>query len=240
MRLVLWNVFLIVSLCFKVWFGHFYGWIFYLLISKRYYRYLTNQRNNCQVENIALLTKFCDLDIGAIGRKGFYSLITNPVSPISERYWARKLGTEFPKEAWVLCFTCTYESRLQILQWKILMNIYPTAIILSRMKVKPSEKCELCNVSETIDHFFYLCPSRKKLWNKVEITISFIYAKCFLLTWKDAIIGVFSSDRFSKEEIKTINFIILLAKLSISKSVYGSQQDPCIIFENELTVRKIV
>lgn len=201
---------------------------------------LTINRNNSPEDDIAVLTKFCDLDVGTIGRKGFYSLLTDPVSPISESYWARKLGTEFPKEAWSLCFTCTYESRLQVLQWKILMNIFPTAIILSRMKIKPSENCEYCNVRESINHFFFFCPTRKKLWNKVENTISFLFAKRHKLTWKDAIIGVFSSDLFGKQEIKTINTIILLAKLSISKSVYGSKQEPCIIFENELMIRKII
>ena len=201
---------------------------------------LFNERNSCPDNNITNLTKFCDIDSGTIGRKGFYSLLSHPVTPNSELYWARKIGNDFPKEVWLIPFNCTIESRLHVLQWKILVNIFPTAIILSKMKIKPSENCESCDARETIDHFFFFCSKRKKIWNLVESNILYLLSKRLKLTWQDAILGVLPSDRYSKQELKTINIIILLAKLSISKSEYGSKQDPCIILENELSVRGIM
>ena len=154
-------------------------------------------------------------------------------------YWARKIGYDFPKEVWLIPFNCTIESRLHVLQWKILVNIFPTAIILHKMKIKQSENCESCDARETVDHFFF-CSKRRRIWSLVENNIQYLFSKRLELTWKDAILGVLPSDRYTKQELKTINMIILLAKLSISKSQYGPKQDQCIIFENELSIRGIM
>ena len=201
---------------------------------------LTNNSSDSREENTTRLLKFQDMEIGSIGRKGFYQLLNPPESPLSEIYWSRRLGFQFPKHFWSLSFNSTKDSRLQTLQWKILMNIYPTAIILSKMNITSTDRCELCNIRETIDHFFFHCPKREKLWKLVESHISFIFSRQFQITWSKALLGVAADEGFKKDGIKLINYIILLAKQAISKSVYGSHQDPCIILENELRARKII
>ena len=195
---------------------------------------------NSPEENKAILTKFQDLEIGSIGRKSFYSLLNPPEPPLSEIYWSRRLGYPFPKTFWLLPFKSTNDSRLQVLQWKILMNIYPTAIFLSKLKIKTSDRCDVCNVRETVEHFFYYCIKRKKLWNLVERYISVYFSKNFQVTWSEAILGVMAIDGCKKEDLNAINTIFFLAKQSVSKSVYGSHLDPCVIFENELRNRKLI
>ena len=108
------------------------------------------------------------------------------------------------------------------------------------MKIRSSDKCVQCNVTETIEHFFYYCSRRKKIWEYVSNTISFLFSRRIQITWEKAILGIVSEDGFSKNEMKLINNILLIAKLAISKSEYGSKQDACIILENELILRKIL
>ena len=189
---------------------------------------------------IAKQLKFKYAYLGSIGRKGFYNLLVPKETPISEMYWSRKLGYEFPKIMWSLPFIATIESRLQVLQWKILINIYPTAILLSKMKIKSSGRCDTCNSLETVEHFFYFCLKRKKLWDYVSNIIVMKFSKRFAITWEKAILGVIAESGFNKAEIRTINNIFLIAKMSISKSEYGTKQDSCIVMEQELRRRKLL
>ena len=108
------------------------------------------------------------------------------------------------------------------------------------MKIKSSEICQECKTRETIEHFFYFCTRRTKLWKHVEKLIFLYLSRRVQIKWTDAIFGIETLDGFCKREILIINIIIMLAKFSVSKSVYGSQQDPCIILENEISIRKII
>ena len=186
------------------------------------------------------LLKFRDYEIGSIGRKQFYNILNNPNTPLSEEYWSRKMGSEFSKNLWSLPFLSTKEVRLQTLQWKILMNIYPTASILYKMKIKQTDKCDVCKNLETIDHFFFLCSKRKKLWDYVGNIIFSLISRRIVITWEKAILGILSEHGLNKEQIKLVNFIFIIAKLVISKSEYGMKQDLCILMENELRLRKIL
>ena len=100
--------------------------------------------------NFTYLTRFRDEEVGSIGRKSFYTMLSPNESPVIELFWARKLGYPFPKQAWLIPYKSTDESRLQVLQWKILMNIYPSASTLAKMNIKSSDKCEDCGITETL------------------------------------------------------------------------------------------
>ena len=192
------------------------------------------------VNDIADHLKFRDYEIGSIGRKHFYNILNPPATPLGEWYWSRKMNNEFSKGLWLLPFISTHEVRLQTLQWKILMNIYPTASILSKMKIKPTDKCDVCKSIETIDHFFFLCAKRRKLWEYVNNILLSLFSRRIVITWEKAVLGILSEHGLNKKEIKLINLILLIAKLVISKTEYGVRQDPCILMENELRLRKIL
>ena len=49
------------------------------------------------------------------------------------------------------------EARLQLLHFKILHNIYPTNILLHKMKIKDSALCDHCKVHDFIEQFFFKC-----------------------------------------------------------------------------------
>ena len=64
--------------------------------------------------------------------------------------------------------TASKESRLRLLYFKILNNIYPTNILLSKMKIKTSDKCEYCKTHDLIEHFFFHCKRLEGFWKCVE------------------------------------------------------------------------
>ena len=167
-------------------------------------------------------------------------LIKSSEPPTVENWWSRRLNSDFNQQCWALPFQVTKETRLQALQWKILMNIYPTAITLNRMKINNSDQCMHCNSRDTIEHFFFLCPKLSRFWIYVENTISFHVNHRISLQWKDAILGVTSHDSLSRQKLNLFNLILLISKLSVSKYKYGSRQDPCVILEHELRIRNIM
>ena len=182
---------------------------------------------------------FCDTEVGEIGRKGFYHLLLHPEEPHVEQYWSRKMLVPFDKGFWLNAINATKETRLRILHWKILMNLYPTSIILKRMKLRNSDLCQICNVQDTMEHFFFSCSLVNKVWVHVNNIINIVLGHRNNVDWKSALFGFLSIRDASKQKIKLINLIILLAKLSISKAKYGKQRDPYLILENELRIREI-
>ena len=182
---------------------------------------------------------FNDEEVGKIGRRGFYHMINTSEENHAEMYWTRKLGYQFSKAFWLIAFNSTIETRLQMIHYKIITKLYPTAILLEKMNIRSSSLCQKCKVEDSIVHFFYQCQVVKKLWKQVNSNINIITGQKFTLTWEHAILGVLEIKGVSKRKIKVINLIILLAKLSISKSKYGSEINPHIIYENELNYRKL-
>ena len=138
----------------------------------------------------------------------------------------------------MVAFDSTIETRLQILHWKIVMNIYPTSIILSKMKIRNSDLCEHCRVRDTLEHFFFHCALLDKLWSDVDNMITAVVGQRIDLSWDKALFGVLAP-RDINSNVRKINLIILLAKLAVSKSKYGSGLEPSLIFENELRLRNI-
>ena len=183
--------------------------------------------------------KFCDIEVGDIGRKGFYHIIMQPAEPLVEKYWSRKMLLPFDKGLWLTAINATKETRLRILHWKILMNLYPTCIVLRRMKLRNSDLCQNCNVQDTMEHFFFSCSLVYKVWVHVNNLINILLGHRKNVDWKSAMFGFLSIEGATKRKINRINLIILLAKLSISKAKYGKQRDPYLILENELNIRQM-
>ena len=183
---------------------------------------------------------FSDIEITNFGRRDFYHMLNKSNGHHSELYWSRKLESSFAKQNWLVAFRSSKETRLRVLQWKILTCTYPTSILLSKMRIRSSELCQTCKVRENLEHFFFFCKDVRKLWTQVQKYIQVTIDQSFRLSWEHAIFGILSIKGISEKKIRVVNQYILLAKLSISKMKYGKVTDPCLVFENELTLRKLI
>ena len=172
-----------------------------------------------------------------LNRKIMYSLIMKNEEPTRvEQFWSKKNIT-LDKKHWLMPFKCTKETRLHILQWKILHNIYPTAIMLNKMGVVDSINCKTCGVTEFSEHFFFQCNSTRQLWEEVEKTILYTQGVNIKLDITQVMTGYYNKSKSSEETIDKINHIILIAKMVISKAKYGKTRNMALLLQHELYVR---
>ncbi len=144
------------------------------------------------------------------------------IKNVVNRTWVKKYGLIATEEnTWLIARKCTKEVRLQLLHWKILHHIYPTRILLKKMKITNDEYCTECNVIETIEHFYFHCKIVRKLWEKVQ---SDLHHKK-VISEQDCILG----NLCCNED----NLFILIAKVCISKFKYGEYKNLLILYENE-------
>jgi hypothetical protein len=159
---------------------------------------------------------FCNKNILTAREFRMHLVRENNAKPCSEMFWKRKFNIEFDKKLWLLPFVSTQETRLRVLQWKLLHNIYPTNILLSKMKIVDNNKCTYCrDVVDFIEHFFYECPKSRELWKKVE---QLMYVELDLdidLNIHDVLFGL-KRNGMTEMQILKINHIILIAKMCIS------------------------
>ena len=116
--------------------------------------------DGCDTVDIELsdLPSFCNRKINSVKdfRKAVISM--HDSVPCANGFWHRKFGTEIDKYIWSLPAVVTKETRLRDLQWKLLHNIYPTNILLCKMKVRDDQMCSYCyDVVDYIQHFFFDC-----------------------------------------------------------------------------------
>ena len=183
---------------------------------------------------------FKNHEIDSLSRRKIYQILQTEEKCYCEKMWENKFENKICDFTWSNIFTCTKETKLQDFQWKIVHNIFPTNILLNRMGIKNTEKCETCGVTEYVEHMFYECKRIENFWNKVESLIKIKFDKNIKLDKINVILGIEQDERynkFTKREVFAINEILIIAKLSISKSkVYDTNIE--ITFERELKLRK--
>ena len=181
-----------------------------------------------------------NLEVEDTSRKKLLQLITSPEIPYVENSWKRKFDENFDRRYWILPFNCTKETKLQIMQWKILHEIYPSNILLTKMKIKSSEKCELCGERDTLIHFFYECIKVENVWKEIEKLTFQKTGQSIALSAKIVLLGVVPSKNVTKKMSRTINLLILIGKHVISKGKYGNIKKFSLILEYELLARSLI
>ena len=163
-------------------------------------------------------------------------------TPCASRFWMNKLQLKLDKSVWETPRLCTRETRLRVLQWKILHNIYPTNIMLNKMRVKENNKCSYCTDEvDFIEHFYFYCPVVFSFWGYISQHILAEYNVRCALSAPKALFGIQRDELIDKLTLKKINHIILLAKMCISiyKKKPQSQLPLPWIFENQKRIRKV-
>ena len=163
------------------------------------------------------------------------------VEPCSSRFWENKLNISISKDIWNIPISSTKESRLRELQWKILHNIYPTNILLTKMGLKHSNICSFCDNSiDFIEHFFYYCSKIKDIWTYVSDYFQSFFDIRITLNVKHVLIGIADKAELNlnQEQLVVLNHLVLIGKMCISKYKYGTPINLRIMFEKEMLLRK--
>jgi hypothetical protein len=158
------------------------------------------------------------------------------VQPCSIHFWHQKYGIHIRDTHWAVATKCTKEERLKLLHWKILHNIYPTNILLYKMGIKTSIRCETCGEDDYIEHFFWHCRVAKKVWCHCINYITKSTGSPISLEETDIIFG-YSTDQLNARS-RFVNHVLLITKMVISKYRYGEKFDICSLFDKEITLRQ--
>ena len=152
-------------------------------------------------------------------------------------FWLRKLNTDI-HEKYLCAFYATNESKLRLLHFKLLHNIYPTNILLNRMGIKNSDNCDFCGKKDFVEHMFVNCPKLNGFWEKISSIIYTYTQVSFNLSIPNILLGLSPNKHISKKQTNIANHIILIAKFCISKLRYGDISNIFLLFDLEFTLRK--
>ena len=86
-----------------------------------------------------------------------------------------------------------------------ILHIYPTNILLCKMKVRDDQMCSYCNdVVDYIEHFIFDCQMIMKFWNYIEQYILITFDIQTHLTVVDVLFGI-KHHNYGKVKTKLIN-----------------------------------
>ena len=182
---------------------------------------------------------FMSKELKNYNRKKLYQLIKKEETCFCERIWQNKFGHELHSETWINIFNNFKEIKLIEIQWKILHNIFPTNIILNRMGIVKSEKCDFCDEKDYVEHAFFNCYRLESFWVDVSKRIGLKLNMRIKLLDKSVLLGIEQEfQHFSNEEQKFINLIVMIGKLTIIKNKM-TKINIGLIFDREISLRKI-
>ena len=107
------------------------------------------------------------------------------------------------------------------------------------MNLSDTENCTVCNVPDYIEHFFYHCQRLNGFWHYVKNVILAHTDKNIQITIQHVLFGVRDEDRgMNRQVLKTINHIILIGKMCVSKLRYGKASNIFMTFDQEWNIRQ--
>ena len=138
-----------------------------------------------------------------------------------------------------LASTVTKETKLIVIQWKILHKIFPTNEYLHTTKVVESNTCTYCGHLDSIQHYFIECNRIKSIWNEVRSDINMITGKRIELNEDQIIFGLYKRGIISIYSLhQKVNHIILIAKHAIIKHKY-QKSNLIQLYNHEKSMRNI-
>ena len=148
----------------------------------------------------------------------------------------KKLDVTLSDSHWKAASDFKMATRLKVLQWKILHNIYPTNILLQKIGIKETNRCTACNSGDIayIEHFFFNCTKIHSIWTLAQNEIFKRTGTIIKIIITEALLGYHTTST----KAPTKNHIITLAKKCISKYRYGESFPIDIIFEQEIMLFK--
>ena len=214
----------------------------YNAVKVAYTKFIRNKANIDSNEGYHF--KNINLATTQIKPKIIRQLIQNEKTPIvhSVNTWKNKRQINIDQEVWLIANKATQEIRLRMLHFKICHNIYGTNIVLKKMKITDTDLCRQCHQSrEYIEHFFVECPKLDYFWSNVRKLIEIKLNKSIQIDNNDILFGLkkTSSLNLNNWEYNTINHILLVGKMVISKYNYYKRGDLMYMFVNECYIRNI-
>ena len=140
---------------------------------------------------------------------------------------------------WKNIYSFNRETQLREFQWKLLHRLLPCNKYLFYWKKVDSMHCNLCHVTDSLEHRYLFCDIARTLWAKITNIICRFLDKNMRLENVDIIFNSFSGISFhTKLEEKIVKNIVLIGKWSIHKYWISDRKIPIrVIFKHEFVMR---
>ena len=177
-------------------------------------------------------------DFLQLSNKTLRNIITKQPKLNCIEIWKRKLNIDISNN-FGIATKATKETKLRVLHFKILHNIYPSNTLLFKMGIKPSILCDDCHEVESLDHMLFTCTKLKPFWQHINFKLGIILDQEVTLKLEQGVFGLTKTNiNASYTKINEANHLILLAKLSIVKHRFKRPSNLLFIFEYEFLLRK--
>lgn len=159
------------------------------------------------------------LSVIKTGPKALYTEIINGMrsQPTAKKKWEATVNipsNDEWKDHYTRAFRTTRETKYQSFQCRLLHRVITCNHLLFRWKMREDGLCDVCDREDTIEHFFYNCPSSRNFWSQVKTwVLGAIQVSLAGLTIKEFLLGVPSV--FPQAHI--VNYLLLHGRFFIHR-----------------------
>ena len=179
-----------------------------------------------------------DKDIATLKCKDYYNeeiykIRTRPTSYTKweeQYYYANFEWQDIAK----IPYDCARETLLQSLQFQIINRYFPCNEKLHLWGKREDSACVLCGMVDTLEHYFIECSAIKIFWNSFKLwwRANFNFAINFGAL--DILLGIPNPNQLN--EIRVLNFCILLAKAYVKKC--KNKQQSIFFYEYQIELKE--
>ena len=152
-----------------------------------------------------------------------YYAINKKGVPACHKKWNDELDLDIDDVGWSIAhkspFQATHETAIQSFQYKVINRIIPRHHWLHIMKIKPSPNCELCDVDDTLIHYFVSCRRVKHFWNSFAVWWYTLTKRHLEIEPATIIFGIPENSN----HVQVLNFCLIIAKYHIYQVKQGSE-----------------
>jgi len=128
------------------------------------------------------------------------------------------------------------ETKIQIMQFKIIHLFYPCKLKLFHWKIKDSPICNYCPEVDSLEHHLYYCDKTFKFWCTLQKWWANICQECKFIDVSKILLGIINRSCHKPQ----LNYIILVAKWYIYRSKYLEKDIIWMEFLSELKTKLLI
>ena len=156
------------------------------------------------------------------------------VQPICARKWCESFGIDMVDwKSLYQMYAGIKDTKMKAFQFKVLNNLIPCNLYLSKIGKSDTNKCGTCNELDDVVHYMAECPETKAIWNNICLWWKVVTGQDITLSPRDIILGKEKGEnKLTMEE--QLDFIILATKWNIHKNKQLGQKTHIIQVKREI------
>ena len=144
--------------------------------------------------------------------------------PYLHTYCENKLNLHIPLKNVYINLHSIFDNRYKQFRYKLINNIIPTGENLFKWKIKNTDKCFICDRTDSIEHLFIHCKSVENYWKRITDTFKSIKIFKEICNIRNIVLGYSFEHHKQNLNIWQLNLIFNIIGFSIYKAYIISNQ----------------